>query len=386
MRDAKYAVPPNDLKDMLLDKSTVLFARNGTNILDHNLPLKSVYDDDFRDNNNMINDELCDDPKAELKKAEAMYLKVISEKTGFFFVSGYGGTGKTFLWNAIISSLRGKERVVLTVASSGVASLLLPGGRTAHSRFKIPICLDDNGTCDIKRSTKLAELIESASLIIWDEALMTHRRCFEALDRSLRDILPVGDPSLADMPFGGKIIVLAGDLRQILPAIEGGTRSQIVNAAITNSPLWRFIEVLKLSINMRLAVQTTDPILQAEVASFAEWILSIGDGTVPAVARKGEAEPSWITIPDDILIHSEGDNRIDAIVQAVYTDFTANCSNPRYLRERAILTTTNDLALEVNDHVLTLLPCAEKEYLSYDSIGNAAEAMRNSDVFILLNI
>lgn len=51
------------------------------------------------------------------------------------------------------------------------------------------------------------------------------------------------------------------------------------------------------------------------------------------------------------------------------------------MRRRAILTTTNDLAHEVNEHVLTLTPSAEREYLSYDSIGNAADAMRNMDVF-----
>jgi hypothetical protein len=63
--------------------------------------------------------------------------------------------------------------------------LLLPGGRTAHSRFKIPLQIDDESICDIKKGTILAELIEQTSLIIWDEALMTHRKCFEALDRSL---------------------------------------------------------------------------------------------------------------------------------------------------------------------------------------------------------
>lgn len=69
----------------------------------------------------------------------------------------------------------------------------------------------------------LSALIESASLIIWDEALMAHRKCFEALDRTLRDVLSERDSSLADVPFGGKIVVLGGDLRQILPVIEGGT-------------------------------------------------------------------------------------------------------------------------------------------------------------------
>jgi hypothetical protein len=79
--------------------------------------------------------------------------------------------------------------VELTVASSGVASLLLPNGRTAHSRFKIPIDTDELSVCEIKRGTKLAQLLAQTDLIIWDEALMTNRQCFEAFDRSLRDIL-----------------------------------------------------------------------------------------------------------------------------------------------------------------------------------------------------
>lgn len=49
------------------------------------------------------------------------------------FVYGHGGTGKTFLWTTIISALRSGGRIVLAVASSGIASLLLPSGRTTHS-------------------------------------------------------------------------------------------------------------------------------------------------------------------------------------------------------------------------------------------------------------
>lgn len=104
-------------------------------------------------------------------------------------MSGYGGTGKTFLWGAIVAWLRACRKIVLTVASSGVASLLLPGGRTAHSRFKVPCDLDDGSVCDIKRGSMLCELIKSASLVIWDEALMMHRHAFEALDRTFRDLL-----------------------------------------------------------------------------------------------------------------------------------------------------------------------------------------------------
>jgi hypothetical protein len=345
--------------------------------------------------NSMISDELSQDCESLIKTAEAMQKKfnkdqekafvtivnrVREDKPGLFFVSGHGGTGKTFLWNALVAYLRGYKRIVLTVASSGVASLLLPGGRTAHSRFKIPIDLDNNGVCDIRKSTMLSTLIESASLIIWDEALMTHRKCFEALDRTLRDVLSTNDASLANVPFGGKIVVLGGDLRQILPVIEGGTRSQVIDAAITNSPLWRDIVVLHLTINMRLAVQSMDTNVQDEAANFAAWVLSIGDGKVPAVARQGESEPTWITIPSEHLVHTDGD-KITAIVDSVYVDFLRRYSDPNYLKERAILTPTNEIAEDVNEHVLSMVPGEEREYLSCDTTGNSADGIRNIDIF-----
>jgi hypothetical protein len=118
------------------------------------------------------------------------------------------------LWNAIIAHLRSERKSVLAVASSGVASLLLPKGRTTHSRFKIPYDLNETRICNVKRGTTLAELIKVTSLIIWDEAPMTHRHCFEALDRTLRDILSEEKPGNAIIPFDGKL-VLGGDFRQI---------------------------------------------------------------------------------------------------------------------------------------------------------------------------
>ena len=77
----------------------------------------------------------------------------------------------------------------MAVASSGIASLLLPGGRTPHSRFKIPLEISQNSMCSIKKDTHLTELIQNTSLIVWDEAPVNHKYCFEALDRTLRDIV-----------------------------------------------------------------------------------------------------------------------------------------------------------------------------------------------------
>ena len=68
---------------------------------------------------------------------------VFSESGGMFFVYGHGGTGKTYLYRTILTAVRSKGKIALVVASLGIAALLLPGGRTAHSRFYILINVND---------------------------------------------------------------------------------------------------------------------------------------------------------------------------------------------------------------------------------------------------
>nr|GFA23483.1 DNA helicase [Tanacetum cinerariifolium] len=139
------------------------------------------------------------------------------------FVYGHGGTGKTFLWKTIIYALRGEGKIVLAVASFGIASLLLPSGRTAYSRFKLPLDLSDSSVCLVTKNTQLARLLKETDLIIWDESPMNDRRCFETLDRTLRYILDTPNKL-----FGGKPIMLGGDFRQTLPVKKSASRSSCV--------------------------------------------------------------------------------------------------------------------------------------------------------------
>ena len=46
---------------------------------------------------------------------------------------------KIFIWRVLCACLRSKGEIVLPLASSDIATLILPKGRTAHSRFGIPI-------------------------------------------------------------------------------------------------------------------------------------------------------------------------------------------------------------------------------------------------------
>ncbi|GJS26893.1 retrovirus-related pol polyprotein from transposon TNT 1-94 [Tanacetum coccineum] len=68
------------------------------------------------------------------------------------------------------------DKVIESVYSeSGIASLLLLGGQTAHNKFVIPLELVENSTYGIKQNTHLAELMQQVKLVIWDEAPMTRR-------------------------------------------------------------------------------------------------------------------------------------------------------------------------------------------------------------------
>ncbi|XP_070013553.1 uncharacterized protein [Nicotiana sylvestris] len=73
-----------------------------------------------------------------------------------FFIDGPGGTGKTFLCRALLAIVRSKGYIALATATSGVAASILPGGRTANSRFKIPIDIDENFSCNISKQSSAA--------------------------------------------------------------------------------------------------------------------------------------------------------------------------------------------------------------------------------------
>lgn len=296
---------------------------------------------------------------AEQKNAYDKIMMAVDKNTGgVFFLYGYGGTGKTFVWKTLSAAIRRRRDIVLNVASSGIAALLLPGGRTAHSRFAIPININEDSTCCINIESDLAGLIRKTKLIIWDEAPMVNKHCFEALDRTLKDIMR------SSKPFGGIVVVFGGDFRQILPVIPRGTRSEIVNASLRYSYIWYDIQVLKLTENMRLRVGNNDGESE-ETKAFADWILSIGNGEV-GEDKEGEAE---VEIPNEILIKDTSGDPVDAIINAIYPDVVANLSTRGYFEDRAILAPTNDVVNKINERMMQLIPTEEHVYLSSDTIS-----------------
>ncbi|XP_035837306.1 uncharacterized protein LOC118485145 [Helianthus annuus] len=287
---------------------------------------------------------------------------------GAVFVFGSGGTGKTYLWKTLISCFRSRGQIVLSVASSGIASLLLPGGRTAHSRFKIPFELDKDSCCSIDVGTDLAGLINDAALIIWDEAPLQHRYAFEAVDRTFRDICRNNIPGADRRVFGGKCVALGGDFRQILPVIPLAPRSEIVASVVNkSSTIWGACKVFSLTINMRLNSSSVNDDVVIQHRDFNKWILDMGSGRLPAISLDGEDERTWINIPRDLLI-PVSDNPIESVVSDTFPNIEERFSDVSYLQERCILSSTNNEVDTINLHVLDKLPGDNHELFSLDSI------------------
>jgi hypothetical protein len=140
---------------------------------------------------------------------DAVVDSVRNQQGKVFFLHSAGGCGKTFVCNIIAAAVRSSGKVALCVASSGIASLLLDGGSTAHSRFKIPIPILDNSSCAVKKGSILHGLFKETGIIIWDEAPMQHKFAIEAVDKCLRDLLD------KDILFGGITVLFGGDFRQV---------------------------------------------------------------------------------------------------------------------------------------------------------------------------
>ena len=302
-----------------------------------------------------------------------------------FFVDGPGGTGKSFLMEMLLARVRFDGGVALAVASSGIAAQLLTGGRTAHSRFKIKLDLDEHSMCDIPVESHLAELIQECKLIIWDEAPTTHRYAFESVSRTFQRVL--NDARI----FGGKTLLMAGDFRQTLPVVPRAGDAQIIASTVKRSPLWASVTTFRLTMNMRVRGSTGSD--ANAVQEFADFLLRIGDGRHdphPALLRE------YAPIPDDMLLtpveESMGElNRslrlnVRRVVEYLYQDVERmDPGAMAYLTDRVILTPLNSDVDEINAEVLRRLPGDFHDYRSIDTVDSSEDMQQDLYTVEFLN-
>ncbi|GJZ06172.1 DNA helicase [Tanacetum coccineum] len=202
--------------------------------------------------------------------------------------------------------------------------------------------------------------------MIWDEAPMNDRLCFEALDHCLRDIL-----DNLDTLFGGKTIILGGDFRQTLPVKKKASKPEITDASITASYHGRGVPTYILfSQNYAFVTPGNTGLLRKQhIQEFARWLLDIGDGNIGDEDETNVENCSIVQMPEDLYI-PDSDAAITELINFIYDDQTLQkmLQNPvvEDLQRKVIICPKNETTDAINTHVLSLVNHEGRVYLSSD--------------------
>ncbi|PIM97249.1 DNA helicase PIF1/RRM3 [Handroanthus impetiginosus] len=311
-------------------------------------------------------------PYAYPNSREKYYLRILLYKVCgaqcFEDIKAFNGSRYLHLdkHKTIIVTFRSQKKIVLLLTSSGIATLLLPGGRTTHSRFKIPFELDKTSCCPISLNTKLAKLIQKAALIIWDEAPMMH-------------IIKTTNFS-EQKPLGGKLCMLGENFKQILPVVTKDRHESIVMASLHKSELWNQYESMQSIDGLR---------------SFDKWINLIGERKARCLHFDDRGESNWIEIPKKLLIENNN-NSLMKLIDATYPQLTNRYNDATYLKVRPILAPRNSDVDEINSKMQSMLFCNREQnmyppkllhYIKFSSISDhCLELKKDAQVILLRNL
>ncbi|XP_036341509.1 ATP-dependent DNA helicase PIF1-like [Rhagoletis pomonella] len=162
--------------------------------------------------------------------------------------------------------------------------------------------------------------------------------------------------------FGGALVLLSGDFRQILPVIPRSTPADEINACLKSSPLWRYVQKLTLHINMRVQLHNN----QSE-DRFSKQLLEIGNGKVRIDNTNG-----LITLPKNFCTILQLKEKL---IERVFPNIAQNYLDHDWLRERAILAPNNVHVNSINYQILEKLPGGVTTYKSVDSAMNQDDAV-----------
>jgi tetratricopeptide (TPR) repeat protein len=189
-------------------------------------------------------------------------LRLVQYTHNSLFLTGKAGTGKSTFLKYVCEHVK-KKFVVL--APTGIAAINA-GGSTLHSFFKLPfypLLPDDNRftirnlKSFLKYNAAQQKLLNNVELIIIDEVSMVRADIIDFIDKVLR----VYSRNMR-VPFGGKQLLLVGDIYQLEPVIYGNEREMLLRYYPT--PYFFsakvFQEMQLVSIELTKVYRQTDPV------------------------------------------------------------------------------------------------------------------------------
>ena len=201
---------------------------------------------------------VIDSDNAEMQQA----LQIIQFTRRSLFLTGKAGTGKsTFMRN--LAATTKKKHIIL--APTGIAAINA-GGSTLHSFFKLPfhpLLPNDsrytprNIRDTLKYNSEKCKLLREVELIIIDEISMVRADIIDFIDKVLR----IYNRNMRE-PFGGKQLLLVGDIYQLEPVIKEEER-QLLRPFYPSNFFFDarvFKEMQLVSVELKKVYRQKDPL------------------------------------------------------------------------------------------------------------------------------
>src|SRR5450631_2914873 len=146
----------------------------------------------------------------KLSDEQEFLFKVMEETKQHLFVTGRAATGKSVLLRHFRENT--KKRVVVA-APTGIAALNVRG-QTIHSLFRLAPQLQRKGRLAL--NSRVCSLLKRIDTVVIDEVSMVRADLLDAVDERLREAFH------NDIPFGGKQLIMFGDVYQLPPVVDEG--------------------------------------------------------------------------------------------------------------------------------------------------------------------
>ena len=200
---------------------------------------------------------MIDTDNKELQQA----LQIIQYTKRSLFLTGKAGTGKSTFMKYICANTK-KKHIVL--APTGIAAINA-GGSTLHSFFKLPfhpLLPDDarysarNIRNTLKYTSEKRKILREVELIVIDEISMVRADVIDFIDKVLR----IYSRNMRQ-PFGGKQLLLVGDIYQLEPVVKEDERRMLhpyyPATFFFGAHVWR--EMSLVSIELHKVYRQSDP-------------------------------------------------------------------------------------------------------------------------------
>ena len=174
-------------------------------------------------------------------------------------IIGAGGTGKSYLINAIKSLLQHSCAVTATTGKAAFnIHMYVIYGCTIHSLLKLPVGVKGNKDLTGQNLVKLQNTLKNISYIIIDEYSMQGQKMFAWVDKRCRQAT-----GLTNQLFGGKSIILVGDPAQLPPVGDKPLYHSKPSSSLQQQghlAYFMFNTVVKLTTNQRVKGSTPEQI------------------------------------------------------------------------------------------------------------------------------